>query len=145
LPAKGVEAGLIPQWAAAELAVRFSGFAASLILLCATVIGAVVAADEVVFRIPGAVMRGLSFLEPIWQYDWAGFFASLTGKHRATPALAGAAVNTSPALRRAGARASTAVLEEDEDSADNVQVLDPSDAKRDEDEDEDEEDRKSVV
>jgi len=37
-PVAGIEAGLIPQWIAAQLGGRFSGFAASLILLCATVI-----------------------------------------------------------------------------------------------------------
>ena len=141
-PVAGVEAGLIPQWISAQLAGRFSGFAASLILLCATVIGAIVAADEVVFRIPGAVMRGLSFLEPIFKFDWAGFAASLTGKQRAVPALAGVGANSSPALRKAGARAMKGVVvDEDEESADNVQVLEPKAGKRkDEDEEEEEED-----
>jgi len=138
-PVAGVEAGLIPQWIAKQLDYRFHGFAARLMLLCGTAIGAVVAADEVVFRIPGAVMRGLSFLEPIFKFDWAGFAASLTGTQRATPALAGIGANSSPALRKAGARAMKGVVvDEDEESADNVQVLEPKAGKR-KDEDEDEE------
>ena len=140
-PVAGVEAGLIPQWIANQLDYRFHGFTASLMLLCGTVIGAVVAADEVVFGIPGAVMRGLSFLEPIFKFDWAGFAASLTGKQRATPALAGIGANSSPALRKAGARAMKGVVvDEDEEGADNVQVLEPKAGKRkDEDEEEEEE------
>ena len=141
-PVAGVEAGLIPQWIATQLHGRFGMFTASLMLLCGTAIGAVVAADEVVFRIPGAVMRGLSFLEPIFKFDWAGFAASLTGTQRATPALAGIGANSSPALRKAGARAMKGVVvDEDEECADNVQVLEPKAGKRkDEDEEEEEED-----
>jgi len=140
-PVAGVEAGLIPQWIANQLDYRFHGFTASLMLLCGTAIGAVVAADEVVFRIPGAVMRGLSFLEPIFKFDWAGFAASLTGKQRATPALTGIGANSSPAMRKAGARAMKGVVvDEDEEGADNVQVLEPKAGKRkDEDEEEEEE------
>ena len=148
-PVAGVEAGLIPQWIATQLQGRFGMFTASLMLLCGTAIGAVVAADEVVFSIPGAVMRGLSFLEPIFKFDWAGFAASLTGKQRAVPALAGVGANSSPALRKAGARAMKGVVvDEDEESADNVQVLEPKAGKRkdedeeEEEEDEDEEDKK---
>ena len=99
-PVAGIEAGLVPQWAAEQLVARFSAFAASLILLCAAVIGALVAADEVVMRIPGAVMQGLSFLEPAWKADWAG----ILGMRRNAPALAGA--SASPAARPAGAKAS---------------------------------------
>ena len=141
-PVAGVEAGLIPQWIAKQLHGRFGIFTASLMLFCGTAIGAVVAADEVVFRIPGAVMRGLSFLEPIFKFDWAGFAASLTGKQRAVPALAGVGANSSPALRKAGARAMKGVVvDEDEEGADNVQVLEPKAGKRkDEDEEEEEED-----
>jgi len=134
-PVAGVEAGLIPQWAAAELAARFSGFATSVILLCAAVVGAVVAADEVVFRIPGAVMQGLGFLEPVWKYDWAGFFATLTGKRRSSTAvaLAGVGANASPALRRARGSRVTVVDEEDEGGADNVTVVDAAEEEDDED------------
>ncbi|MFM8640396.1 MAG: DNA translocase FtsK 4TM domain-containing protein, partial [Planctomycetota bacterium] len=134
-PVAGVEAGLIPQWAAAELAARFSGFATSVILLCAAVVGAVVAADEVVFRIPGAVIQGLGFLEPVWKYDWAGFFATLTGKRRSSTAvaLAGVGANASPALRRARGSRVTVVDEEDEDGADNVTVVDAAEEAEDED------------
>jgi S-DNA-T family DNA segregation ATPase FtsK/SpoIIIE len=140
-PVAGVEAGLVPQWIAAELHARFSGFASSLILLCAFAIGAVVAADEVVFRIPGAVMRGLAFLEPVWRFDWSGFLASLTGKQRTAVALAGAG-RASPALRRPGAR----LAEEGDEGADNVQVIEDDaeayddDDFEDEEEEEDEED-----
>ena len=134
-PVAGVEAGLVPQWAAAQLAERFSAFAASLVLLCAAVIGALVAADEVVMRIPGAVMQGLSFLEPLWKADWAG----MLGMRRNAPALAGA--SASPAARPAGAKASKAVIvarDEDEESADNVQVVeDAEDDDEDDDADED--------
>lgn len=133
-PVAGVEAGLIPQWISAELAARFSGFATSLILLCAAVVGAIVAADEVVFRIPGAVMQGLGFLEPVWKYDWANFFAMLTGKRRSSTAvaLAGVGANPSPALRRARGSRVTVVDEEVEDGADNVTVVDEDEVEEDE-------------
>jgi hypothetical protein len=45
-PVAGIEAGLIPQWAAAQLAARFSPLVVSLILLCATSIGAVIEASS---------------------------------------------------------------------------------------------------
>ena len=126
-PVAGIEAGLIPQWMVAQLGARFSGVATSLILLCGTVIGATVAADEVLVRVPGAVMRGLSFLEPLWRFDWAGLLASFRGG-RPQPALAGVGATAAPARtrRKAGASAMEATLIED--------------AKRDEDEDEEEED-----
>jgi S-DNA-T family DNA segregation ATPase FtsK/SpoIIIE len=132
-PVAGIEAGLIPQWAAEQLVARFSAFAASLILLCAAVIGALVAADEVVMRIPGAVMQGLSFLEPVWKADWAG----MLGMRRNAPALAG--VSASPAARPAGAKASKAVVvrDDEEETADNVQVIE--DAEEEEEEEEEEE------
>ena len=124
-PVAGIEAGLIPQWMVAQLGARFSGVATSLILLCGAVIGATVAADEVLVRVPGAVMRGLSFLEPLWRFDWAGLLASFRGG-RPQPALAGVGATAAPARtrRKAGASAMEATLIED--------------AKRDEDEDEDE-------
>jgi S-DNA-T family DNA segregation ATPase FtsK/SpoIIIE len=129
-PVAGVEAGLIPQWAAEQLVARFSAFAASLILLCAAVIGALVAADEVVMRIPGAVMQGLSFLEPVWKADWAG----MLGMRRNAPALAGA--SASPAARPAGAKASKAVVvtDDEEETADNVQVIEDAEEEEEEEE-----------
>jgi hypothetical protein len=130
-PVAGIEAGLIPQWMDAQLAARFSGLATSLILLCGAVIGAVVAADEVLVRVPAAVMQGLSFLEPLWKFDWAGLLASFRGGQPKV-ALAGAGTPPSPAARRkAGAAASTATLIEEDEL---------EDAKRDEEEEEEEDD-----
>ncbi len=101
-PVAGMEAGMLPQWITGELHARFSGLATSLILLCAVVIGAVVAADEVVFALPGAVLRGLGFLEPIWQFDYAGFFGPLMAAMRGGAPRAALATGTppSPALAR---------------------------------------------
>lgn len=101
-PVAGMEAGMIPQWITGELHARFSGLATSLILLCAVVIGAVVAADEVVFALPGAVLRGLNFLEPVWQFDYAAFFGPLVAKLRGGTPRTALATGTppSPALTR---------------------------------------------
>ncbi|MFO0963838.1 MAG: DNA translocase FtsK 4TM domain-containing protein [Phycisphaerales bacterium] len=118
-PVAGVEAGVVPQWIAGELSARFSGLATSLILLCAAGIGAIVAADEVVSRLPAAVMRGLSFLEPVWRFDYGKLLAPLMTSRRSgqpVPAMAGAAVAVppSPAGRRRPSRAANVrVIEED--------------------------------
>lgn len=130
-PVAGMEAGMLPQWITAQLGDRFSGLATSLILLCAAVIGAIVAADEVVFALPGAVMRGLSFLEPVWQFDYAGALAPYLGKMRqARPALAGAGA-PSPALgKRTRTRAADVRVVEEPDTA--VATAEPAELEEDE-------------
>lgn len=121
-PVAGMEAGLIPQWITAELSARFSGFATSLILLVAVGVGAVVAADEVVFAMPGAIMRGLAFLEPVWHADYASFFGPLLAKFRGgspAPAMAGAGAPPSPAARSTRLKpANVRVIEEEEEETD---------------------------
>lgn len=138
-PVAGIEAGLIPQWIDAQLAARFSGAATSLILLCGAVIGAVVAADEVLVRLPAAVMQGLSFLEPLWQFNWGGLLASFrAGPSKPVLAGAGATATATATRRKAGAAAMKATAIE-EDTDEDAEESTPAAAKRDEDEDEDEE------
>lgn len=127
-PVAGMEAGMLPQWVSGELGARFSGFASSIILLCAVVIGAIVAADEVVFALPGAVMRGLSFLEPVWQFDYAAFAGPLLAKMRGAkePALAMATPSPAPAnrtrLKPANVRVVDASPDDDEEGLEEEEV-----------------------
>ncbi len=127
-PVAGMEAGMVPQWITGELGARFSGIATSLILLCGAVIGAIVAADEVVFAMPGAVMRGLSFLEPVWQFDYAKFFAPVMAALRgrsAQTALAGAGsgAGAGSATRGAGSPPSPAEARRTRTRAADVRIV----------------------
>ncbi len=79
----GGEAGLLPIWASDQLALRFGTVGSSLMLLLAFALGAIVAIDELVFALPGVFGRFLSFLDPIWTFDYAGSFAAL--RSRLTP------------------------------------------------------------
>jgi DNA segregation ATPase FtsK/SpoIIIE, S-DNA-T family len=79
----GGEAGLLPIWASDQLALRFGTVGCSLMLLLAFALGAIVAIDELVFALPGVFGRFLSFLDPLWNFDYAGTFAAL--RSRLTP------------------------------------------------------------
>ncbi len=73
----GASAGLIPTYFAAELGARFGPVGSSILLMTALLMGAVVMADQIVARVPGAIRSALSFLEPVFRADWAGHFESL--------------------------------------------------------------------
>ncbi|MBL9140752.1 MAG: DNA translocase FtsK, partial [Phycisphaerae bacterium] len=140
-PVAGMEAGMVPQWITGELSARFSGLATSLILICAAVIGAVVAADEVVFAMPGAILRGLSFLEPVWQFDYAKFFAPALAKLRGGSPQAALATGTppSPAVgSRTRTRAANVRVVQDEDQDEDDRATNARVAEADDDVDTDE-------
>ena len=97
----GAEAGLVPQWIADELALRFSPVLTGLVLLLSFALGAIVCMDEVVFAMPGHIARAWQATAPIRAHDWKGMFDGL--RLRAQPA------QPSPSL--AAARGGTATLE----------------------------------
>ena len=131
-PLTGVDAGLVPMWFAEELHARFGPFGASLAFLATFVVGAIVTADALVFMIPGAVGRALSFLAPVWETDWKGHFGALRERFSAMfpqPAPAGGRARRSAARPTVPvAKSSTAVVEsdEDEDADDDVDGDDAS-------------------
>ncbi|MFM7134413.1 MAG: DNA translocase FtsK 4TM domain-containing protein, partial [Planctomycetota bacterium] len=127
-PLTGVDAGIVPMWFADELHGRFGPVGTSIAMLAALSIGAIVAADALVFMIPGAVARALAFLAPVWEADWKGHFSALRERVSAMfpqPATAGATRGSR--ARRSPARPAVSV-------AAPVEI----DATEDEDEDEDE-------
>lgn len=91
-PLTGGDAGLLPMWASDQLALRFGTVGCSLMLLLAFALGSIVAIDEVVFALPGVFGRFLSFLDPLWSFDYAGTFAALKSRvmpERAEPVTLG--------------------------------------------------------
>ncbi|MBL9119544.1 MAG: DNA translocase FtsK [Phycisphaerae bacterium] len=88
----GAQPGLFPMWATEQLADRFGTVGGTLMLLLALALGAVVAIDEIVFALPGVFGRFLSFLDPLWNFDYAGTFAALKSRlmpHRPEPVTLG--------------------------------------------------------
>lgn len=96
----GMAGGVFPAWCAEELAFRFGTVGTSLLLLIALFLGAVIAVDEVVFAAPAAFARTLSFLDPLWQYDWAGTLAALRSRFAPRPQPAIAGVGSAPRTPR---------------------------------------------
>jgi len=88
----GAEAGLVPGWMADQLGGRFGGLGASLVLLVAMLIGLLVAIDEIMMALPGALVRAAESLEPVWAYDYRGLWNRIMPA-KATPALAGAMID----------------------------------------------------
>ncbi|MFN9125721.1 MAG: DNA translocase FtsK 4TM domain-containing protein [bacterium] len=92
-PLTGVDAGIVPMWFADEMHMRFGPVGASLIFIAGLAIGAIVAADALVFMLPGAFARAFSFLSPIWETDWRAHFGAMRERMSAVfpqPAVAGA-------------------------------------------------------
>jgi S-DNA-T family DNA segregation ATPase FtsK/SpoIIIE len=117
-PLTGVDAGLVPMWFADELHARFGPFGASLVFLATFVVGAIVTADALVFMIPGAVARALSFLAPVWETDWKGHFGALRERVSAMfpqPAPVGARARRSAARPTVPVAKATAVVVESEE------------------------------
>ena len=135
-PLTGVDAGIVPMWFADELHWRFGPVGSSLILLSALSIGAVVAADALVFMVPGAVARALSFLAPVWETDWKGHANAL--RERVSSMFPQTAPVPSSRARRASARPAIAVAK----PLDNDELVD---ADEDEDLDEYEDDDVSDI
>ena len=118
----GAEAGLVPGWMAEQLGGRFGGLGASLVLLVALLIGLLVAVDEIMMALPGALVRAAESLEPVWSYDYKGLWNRVMPA-KATPALAGAMVEgdggTATAARARSRRNTRNVIDLD-DGADEA-------------------------
>ena len=144
-PLTGVDAGIVPMWFADEVHWRFGPVGSSLILLSALSIGAVVAADALVFMVPGAVARALSFLAPVWETDWKGHANAL--RERVSSMFPQTAPVPSSRARRASARPAIAVAKplDNDESASQEDSEDISDADEDEDLDEYEDDDVSDI
>jgi len=127
-PLTGVDAGIVPMWFADEMHMRFGPVGASLIFMAGLAVGAIVAADALVFMLPGALARAFSFLSPIWETDWRAHFGALRERMGAVfpqPAVVGAGAGSgSGRARRSPSRpavpvAAPAVADElDADSED---------------------------
>ncbi len=108
-PLTGVDAGIVPMWFADEMHARFGPVGASLVFTAGLAVGAIVAADALVFMLPGVCARAFSFLSPLWETDWRAHFGALRERMGAMfpqPAVAGAAAGRA---RRSPSRAATAV------------------------------------
>ncbi|MCE9619962.1 MAG: DNA translocase FtsK 4TM domain-containing protein [Planctomycetes bacterium] len=127
----GCEAGLVPQWIAEELRLRFSATATSLALLTALALGAVVCMDEIVFALPRHFSHFWNWSAPMRDVDWKSFMAKL----RTRPAVLNLALATAKAgaVAKSGASSNSAVLEADE----KEEEKDSDEASDDDDEDED--------
>lgn len=73
----GAHAGLVAEWIANGLWIRFGPIGSSIVVLAGCLIGFVVAVDEVVMALPGALVKAFNALEPVWSYDYQGLFAKL--------------------------------------------------------------------
>jgi len=139
----GAEAGLIPQWFAQQLVVRFNGVGTSLILLLALVLGLMVAADELLGMLPKAFARVGEALEPLWKTDWRGLIARATAKPQPAVAVVGGTAaaakdepKTRPMRRKSKAEAdmvatddsNIAVLDAEETEADEADEIDDDEA-----------------
>ncbi len=71
----GAEAGLLPGWMADQLWVRFGPIGSSIWVLSGCLIGFLMAIDELVLAIPGALVKAANALEPVWAFDYRGFMA----------------------------------------------------------------------
>ncbi|MEY3143450.1 MAG: hypothetical protein RLY21_1943 [Planctomycetota bacterium] len=124
-PLTGVDAGIVPMWFADEMHMRFGPVGASLIFIAGLAVGAIVAADALVFMLPGAFARAFSFLSPIWETDWRAHFGVLRERMSAVfpqPAVVGAPAGRA---RRSTARpavpvAAPAAVEAEESDEDEL-------------------------
>ncbi len=138
-PLTGVDAGIVPMWFADEMHARFGPVGASLIFTAGLAVGAIVAADAIVFMLPGVCARAFSFLSPLWETDWRAHFGALRERMGAMlpqPAVAGAAAGRA---RRSPSRAAAAVAapsaverEEEEECEEECEESDERDESEDE-------------
>ena len=125
----GAEAGLVPQWIAGELALRFSPTLTSLVLLISLTLGAIICMDEVVFALPGHLLSAWHATEPVRAYDWKGLLERFRARSQVVlqpkPATAGGGAAASQAAVAVADEedqdASTAVAEESEERTDEVE------------------------
>ena len=154
----GADAGMLPQWIADQFFPRFGGFGTSVVLLLTLAIGALVAMDEVVFALPGALTRTFSFLEPLFSHDWARSLGKLRSARTATPVPAGAAVTADewegatviddrrrPAAEEEGVEEEEEAEEDTDEDAEESAEDDSEEVESDEDDEEDDETDDSEV
>jgi S-DNA-T family DNA segregation ATPase FtsK/SpoIIIE len=139
-PLTGCDAGLLPMWIDDQLVQRFGGLGTTLLLLVALLLGAVVAIDEVVLLLPQAFARTMSFLDPVWSYDYAGTFAALRQRFAPQPMPVGVgmtgtatrgkrgAVRTEP---KGAARTAAATKPADASDEDDADLADEPDVETD--------------
>lgn len=90
----GAEAGLVPTWMADQVWGRFGPIGSNIIVLAGCLIGFIVAIDEVVMALPGALVKAVQALDPVWGFDYKfatkGFFGRVFGRRetRLQPAVA---------------------------------------------------------
>lgn len=92
----GAEAGLVPGWMADQVWGRFGPIGSSIIVLCGCLIGFTVAVDEVVMALPGALVKAVRALDPVWDFDYRGVMGRLftgRGATRLQPVVAGGALS----------------------------------------------------
>ncbi|MDA0803848.1 MAG: DNA translocase FtsK 4TM domain-containing protein [Planctomycetota bacterium] len=146
-PVSTSPAGLANHWIVAQLWPRFAGFGTSMWLLFGLMVGAVVAADELVRMIPPLVRRALEGFAFVRECDWAETVRSWRDRvlPQRKPALAlagGGSTFTQPTATELEEYAGEArvIEEEDVDSTDAAGTDDADDDEIEADHDEEPED-----
>ncbi len=78
----GAEAGLLPAWMADQVWVRFGPIGSSIVVISGALIGFIVAIDEVMMAIPGALVKAADALAPVWEFDYRGLFGRLLPRRK---------------------------------------------------------------
>ncbi len=106
----GSEAGLLPGWMADQLWVRFGPIGSSIVVLAGVLIGFIVAVDELVMAIPGALVKAVQALDPVWDFDYRGLFGRFLPSRRAAQlAVATAAATDAGAVEMEKGSAESAI------------------------------------
>ena len=88
----GAEAGLVPGWMANQIWGRFGPIGSNIIVLSGCLIGFVVAVDEIVMALPGALVKAVQALDPVWNIDYKGMLGRVFAGRKGTrlqPAVVG--------------------------------------------------------
>ena len=88
----GAEAGLVPGWMANQIWGRFGPIGSNIIVLSGCLIGFIVAVDEIVMALPGALVKAVQALDPVWNVDYKGMLGRVFGGRKGTrlqPAMIG--------------------------------------------------------
>ena len=75
----GAEAGLVPEWMANQIWGRFGPIGSNIIVLSGCLIGFVVAIDEIVMALPGALVKAVQALDPVWNVNYKGMIGRIFG------------------------------------------------------------------
>ncbi len=79
-PLAGADAGLVPGWMADQIWGRFGPIGANIVVLSGCLIGFIVAVDEVVMALPGALVKAVQALDPVWGFDYRSCFKGCFGR-----------------------------------------------------------------